>query len=183
MLELTSDAIGIAMKVRQVSCCQHHLSNLVRCVGLCTALSKERGWLPQTVSIVASNMSASSLLWNNPCPGLLTCQRFNRYSRRTDWRDVRNWKCNNNVHPSRHGTYDGVSMHPFETVFVKSSWSVGEPHLSRYTRWFEEHSNGDMGTQGSFDRELYYYAMCPEGRFKKDIDELFLPRDLTCTST
>lgn len=36
--------------------------------------------------------------------------------------------------PSRHGTYDGISMHPFETVFLKASWHVGEPHLSHYTR-------------------------------------------------
>ena len=33
-----------------------------------------------------------------------------------------NWKCNNNVHPSRHGTYDGIAFHPFETIFVKASW-------------------------------------------------------------
>ena len=36
-------------------------------------------------------------------------------------RDKINWLCNNNVHPSRHGTYDGISFHPFETIFVKSS--------------------------------------------------------------
>ncbi len=33
-----------------------------------------------------------------------------------DWRDKRHWRCNNNVHPSRHGTYAGITMHPFETV-------------------------------------------------------------------
>ena len=53
----------------------------------------------------------------------------------TDWRDQRHWRCNNNAHPSRHGTYDGISMHPFETVFLKASWHVGEPHLSHYTRY------------------------------------------------
>lgn len=37
-----------------------------------------------------------------------------------DWRDSRHWHCNNNVHPSRHGTYDGLSMHPFETIFIKA---------------------------------------------------------------
>ncbi len=54
----------------------------------------------------------------------------------TDWRDERHWRCNNNAHPSRHGTYDGISMHPFETVFLKASWHVGEPHLSHYTRCY-----------------------------------------------
>ena len=53
----------------------------------------------------------------------------------TDWRDPRHWRCNNNAHPSRHGTYDGISMHPFETVFLKATWHVGEPHLSHYTRY------------------------------------------------
>ena len=62
-----------------------------------------------------------------------------RYAEDTDWRDVANWNCNDNVHPSRHGTYDGISMHPYETMFVKESWRVGEPFLSRYT-------NGAMST-------------------------------------
>ena len=43
-----------------------------------------------------------------------------RYAPSTDWREKRHWHCNNNVHPSRHGTYDGISMHPFETMFVKA---------------------------------------------------------------
>ena len=38
----------------------------------------------------------------------------------------------NNVHPSRHGTYDGISFHPFETIFVKSSWHVSDPNIKRY---------------------------------------------------
>lgn len=52
-----------------------------------------------------------------------------------DWRDRRHWRCNNNVHPSRHGTYDAISMHPFETVFIKASWHVGEPFLDKYSAW------------------------------------------------
>jgi len=31
-------------------------------------------------------------------------------------------------------------MHPFETVFLKSSWDVGQPHLDRYTHWLQEHA-------------------------------------------
>lgn len=52
-----------------------------------------------------------------------------------DWRDRRHWRCNNNVHPSRHGTYDGITMHPFETVFLKASWHVGEPFVDKYAAW------------------------------------------------
>ena len=52
-----------------------------------------------------------------------------------DWGDKSNWNCNNNVHPSRHGTYDGISMHPYETVFVKASWHVGHPFIDKYAEW------------------------------------------------
>ena len=41
-----------------------------------------------------------------------------RYPADLDWTDDLHLQCNNNVHPSRHGTYDGISMHPFETVCV-----------------------------------------------------------------
>ena len=63
-----------------------------------------------------------------------------RYRPGVDWRDQRHWDCNDNVHPSRHGTYDGISMHPFETVFLKASWHVGQPHLDHYTRWLNAHA-------------------------------------------
>lgn len=54
---------------------------------------------------------------------------------KVDWRDRVHWHCNNNVHPSRHGTYGGVSLNPLETMFVKSTWHVGEPYTSAFTRW------------------------------------------------
>lgn len=47
---------------------------------------------------------------------------LSRYARGLDWTDPQHWSCNDNVHPSRAGLYDGISMHPYETVFVKSSW-------------------------------------------------------------
>jgi hypothetical protein len=47
---------------------------------------------------------------------------LSRYARGTDWSDPQHWACNDNVHPSRAGLYDGISVHPYETVFVKSSW-------------------------------------------------------------
>jgi len=43
-----------------------------------------------------------------------------RYAPGVDWRDRAHWHCNDNAHPSRHGTYDRISMHPFETMFVKA---------------------------------------------------------------
>ncbi|CAL8465839.1 g5375 [Coccomyxa elongata] len=76
-----------------------------------------------------------------------------------DWRDESHWHCNNNTHPSRRGTYDGISMHPFETVFLKASWHVGEPYTSHYTRWNLARATGDSNTAGTFDESQYYYAI------------------------
>lgn len=76
-----------------------------------------------------------------------------------DWRDERNWECNDNVHPSRHGTYDGIAMHPYETVFVKASWHVGDPYTSRYSRWQLVHLTGDNGTAGQLNETMYRYAI------------------------
>lgn len=48
------------------------------------------------------------------------------------------------MHPSRSGTYDSITMHPFETVFIKASWHVGEPFTSHYTKWFMGHALGQV---------------------------------------
>lgn len=71
-----------------------------------------------------------------------------------DWRDRVHWHCNNNVHPSRHGTYGGVSINPLETMFVKSTWRVGEPYTTAYTRWLQGEAvvlRNDTESQGCFD--------------------------------
>jgi hypothetical protein len=47
---------------------------------------------------------------------------LSRYARGLDWSDPRHWACNDNAHASRAGLYGGISQHPYETVFVKSSW-------------------------------------------------------------
>ena len=84
------------------------------------------------------------------------------YPRDIDWRDRQHWNCNDNVHPSRHGTYNHMTMHPLETVFVKSSWHVGEPFTSHYSTWFAQHAHGAANTEGSFDELMYTYAIGPE---------------------
>lgn len=67
--------------------------------------------------------------------GLSVATLMSRYSKEVDWRSQKHWKCNDHAHASRHGTYDGISMHPFETVFISASWHDGEPHTSVYTKW------------------------------------------------
>ncbi|PNH09425.1 hypothetical protein TSOC_003954 [Tetrabaena socialis] len=87
-----------------------------------------------------------------------------KYSRDVDWRDRRHWGCNDMVHPSRHGTYDGIAFHPYETVFVKSSWHVADPYTRRYGTWMTQHSEGDAGTDGEWNEQLYRYAISPEAQ-------------------
>jgi hypothetical protein len=71
---------------------------------------------------------------------------------------LRDWDCMQ-VHPSRHGTYDGISMHPFEVVFVKSSWHVGEPFADKYAAWQSTSLLGRNTAAGTFDEPMYRYAV------------------------
>ncbi|ELR22433.1 uncharacterized protein ACA1_255420 [Acanthamoeba castellanii str. Neff] len=57
-----------------------------------------------------------------------------------NWTDTANWGCNANVHPTRADAYDGISMHPLETVFHKRSWTdvrtdVLPEYMNRYAQW------------------------------------------------
>lgn len=87
-----------------------------------------------------------------------------RYSPAVDWADARHWGCNDNAHPSRSGTHDGVSMHPYETLFVKASWHVGQPYTDAYTRWGLALASGGGGTEGRFDGAAYRFAVSPEAQ-------------------
>ncbi|KFM23219.1 hypothetical protein F751_3410 [Auxenochlorella protothecoides] len=96
-----------------------------------------------------------------------------------DWRDRANWNCNNNVHPSRHGTYDGLSMHPFETVFVKASWHVGGPFVDKYAEWMTAQALGNPTTRGAFDEPMYRYAVSMEAQKDPHVEQCYkvLDRD------
>lgn len=95
------------------------------------------------------------------------------YPEDTDWRDSKHWGCNNNVHPSRHGTYDKITMHPFEVVFVKASWHVGEPFVDRYSEWFGKQADGEETTSGSFDSAMFRYAISPQAEEPKDVKSCY----------
>lgn len=100
---------------------------------------------------------------------------MSRYAPDTDWRHSKHWQCNNQVHPSRSGTYDAITMHPFETIFIKASWNVGEPFTSHYTRWFMRHAIGEAGTEGTFDDEMYRYAVSPLAQEARDKEQCYKP--------
>lgn len=61
--------------------------------------------------------------------------------RNVDWRDEKNWTQNHNKHPSRQGSYDGISIHPFEVIFHKWFWSYDPYHpvrfdeIQKYVTW------------------------------------------------
>lgn len=55
-------------------------------------------------------------------------------------------------------------MHPFETVFLKASWHVGEPFVERYAAWMLAQAAGRDTTGGAFDEHMYRYAISPEAQ-------------------
>lgn len=93
--------------------------------------------------------------------------------KKVDWRDERHWHCNNNVHPSRHGTYDTISMHPFETVFIKASWHVGEPFVDKYSEWSLAQAEGKDTTGGQFDEQMYTYAISPQAQESHHVQQCY----------
>jgi hypothetical protein len=43
-----------------------------------------------------------------------------------DWSDSSEWHCNNFTHPSRRGSYFGISINPLEVIFHKVTWGSQE---------------------------------------------------------
>lgn len=62
--------------------------------------------------------------------GLSNCILKNGYSidcmlrkyQNIDWTNVSNWKLNSNMHPSRHHSFYGNSINPYEVIFHKWFW-------------------------------------------------------------
>jgi len=96
---------------------------------------------------------------------------MSKYAEDVDWRNPVHWKCNNNVHPSRHGTYDGIAFHPYETVFVKSSWHVADPYTARYATWRSAHLEGRPGTEGQLNSTMYKYAISEVAQHPNNLEQ------------
>ena len=73
-----------------------------------------------------------------------------KYGLGVNWKDEANWFCNNQVHPSRECSYDGVSQNPLETVFIKSTWGVSPTLTNKYSQWMDDRLDGNS-TAGRFD--------------------------------
>lgn len=60
-----------------------------------------------------------------------------------DWTNQKNWGCNKHAFPSRPRSYFGITEHPLETVFVKTSWETFDgqivkilpEYLKKYTKF------------------------------------------------
>lgn len=71
-----------------------------------------------------------------------------------DWRDEKNWRCNDGANPYGEYYYDGISLNPYEVVFVKvkgdmvqSGWSYAM-YAKKYEQWLEasEAHNQEIST-------------------------------------
>ena len=66
--------------------------------------------------------------------GMSTCMLSKGYSidcmlskyQGIDWTDSSNYKSNNNAHPSRHNSFYGYSINPYEVIFHKWFWHGNE---------------------------------------------------------
>lgn len=74
-----------------------------------------------------------------------------------DWWNQRTWDCNARVRPDAEWTYDGISISPYETVFVpvslgpaQSDWSFVRQAL-KYSAWHEAQTSGTpQGNSNAF---------------------------------
>lgn len=65
-----------------------------------------------------------------------------------DWTDSTNWGCNKQANPYGEHYYDGISLNPFEVMFVKvkervlqNDWSFAV-QAQKYTTWMEAQEEG-----------------------------------------
>jgi hypothetical protein len=65
-----------------------------------------------------------------------------------DWTDSKNWGCNKQANPYGEHYYDGISLNPFEVMFVKvkervlqNDWSFAV-QAQKYTGWMEAQEEG-----------------------------------------
>ena len=109
---------------------------------------------------------------------LFVCAR-RRYHRQTlarlNTRSHTNNTHRNTLNKNQKGTYDGISFHPYETVFVKASWHVADPYTRRYSAWHLGHQLGRAGTEGAFDDKMYRYAISEAAQHPKDLEGAYHP--------
>ena len=69
-----------------------------------------------------------------------------------NWRDTKNWNCNLQKHPSRSGSYFGISFNPLEVMFHKSIWKNKLPVSDIEKKAYMEFDNNSKNRQ--FERTV-----------------------------
>ena len=87
-----------------------------------------------------------------------------RYKIGLDWADEKHHLCNDGRHSSRRGALEGgISVSPYEAIFVKTSWCVRAAETGILSKWLLRLSEGRSGTEGWFDYNGWAHGVSPEG--------------------
>lgn len=82
-----------------------------------------------------------------------------RYKRGIDWLDPQHWMCNDRRMPSRRGALSGgVTVSPFEVLFLKVNWCVRATEVAQLSKWLVRLAAGQAGTEGVYDRRGYLWG-------------------------
>ncbi len=91
-----------------------------------------------------------------------------RYRIGLDWSDKKHHLCNDGRHSSRRGALEGgISVNPYEVIFVKTSWCVRAAEVGVLSNWSLRLSAGLSGTEGIFDRRGWMFYVSPDGTSSK----------------
>ena len=71
-------------------------------------------------AILSGEYNLTTVVFNH---GMTVDSLLSAYQGGVNWRNSKNWNCNNQIHPSRSGSYFGISIHPMEVLFHKCSWA------------------------------------------------------------
>jgi hypothetical protein len=92
-----------------------------------------------------------------------------RYKIGLDWADKKHHLCNDGRHSSRRGSLEGgISVSPYEAIFVKTSWCVRAAEVGVLSKWLLRLSDGQSGTEGWFDYQGWAHGASPEGTSSKN---------------
>uniref|UniRef100_A0A7S2RKY6 Uncharacterized protein n=1 Tax=Eucampia antarctica TaxID=49252 RepID=A0A7S2RKY6_9STRA len=95
-----------------------HALEIVRSVG--TSFQQHKN---KKSAIILGEYALTSVLMNND----IGIDSLLKSYKGIDWKDQKNWHCNDNIHPTRENTYFGQSINPLEVIFHKPHWAGNPP--------------------------------------------------------
>ena len=72
-------------------------------------------------------------------------------------------------------------MHPFEALFVKSTWHMGEPFTSKYASWSKAHALGHTVADGDqFDDRMLHASIQVVATYEgRDFEGFYRRKEVT----